>query len=196
MSEFLGLRYVYPIEVEMIREEEIEIPLGGGKVGSRFGTGRWVASVTLEPQSFNDGQHRLSVHRAKHGQLSAFSFPMPQFAKATFPSATFSVGAAASQGAGTVNLKSSSNMVLPVGRFIKFSNHDKIYQVDGAANYTVTSSGVVVSIVPNLTAAVGTSHSWNGDNPSMQCTYARGSRGYLNVNRRSILSRSVTVEEK
>ena len=38
---FLGLDYVNPAEIYMIREELIERNLGGGKVGSNFGTGRW-----------------------------------------------------------------------------------------------------------------------------------------------------------
>ena len=192
---FLGLEYVNPAEIYMIREELIERNLGGGKVGSNFGTGRWAIEITLQPQSFENAQHRVSAHRAKHGELTPFNLPMPQIVSTDFPSATFGVGAAAAQGAGTVNLKSSTSMNLPVGRFIKFSNHNKIYQIDGAGVYTVTSSGVVVSIVPNLTVAVGTSHTWDGDSPELRCTYARGSRGFMNVNRRSIVTRSISVEE-
>ena len=195
MSDFLGLKYVYPADIELVRDERLERSLGGGMTGTVFGAGRWAVDLTLEPGLAATAKHRLAAHRAKHGSLSSFAVQMPQPAAGVFDSSyTYDVGAAAVVGANQVNLKCSSDVTLPIGRFIKFSNSNKVYQVDGPADYTITSAGVLVSIIPNLVAAVAITHDWDAE-PDLTCKYDPNSLGFASINRQGVVTRRISVIE-
>ena len=196
MSEFLGIPYVNPCNIELLREEQILTSLGGGKIGIRFGTGRWAVQIALAPDIFSRAKYRLAAHRAKHGSLSSFLLLMPQIEIAELPNGIYRIGANAAIGVDSVMLRCNQNLTLSVGRFIKFSNHNKVYQVNGETDYAITDVAQAVSIVPNLVTGVKLSgvNRWDAE-PSLTCRYSENSRGFIRVDRRSVVTRSISVEE-
>ena len=189
---FLGLDYVYPAVIEAVQQERI-IPLISGRVtGARFGILRWHVEIGLEPRRFGDsGSKMLSVHRAKYGITEPFTLLMPQLGTEVVVSHNQQrTAAAAVAGASSVSLDATVDVDLPDGRFIKFSGHSKVYQVDGAV--TVTDAGVMVDIVPGLVANVVNNERWNAT-PNLRCRHDEA--GGITISGRGIVSPVLSVTE-
>ena len=195
MPSFLGLEYVHPAQVEGVRPESNNIAVSGRISSLRFGHVRWKVGLTFEPRiSARTIDARLAVHKAKQGTTGSFSIPMPQIVDGELPGDAGLVVAATSVGASGVQLKASSDTVLSIGRFISFAGHDKVYQVDGADDYTVVSSGTTVTVVPNLLAGVVGGARWF-PNPSLLCRYASSARGGWASDGRGIVRPTVSLLE-
>ena len=200
MSSFLDLKYSNPCDIELIREEIIVKSISGKKSGTVFGAGRWFVNIGLEPQFFAVAKHRLAAHRAKHGNLNTFTLQMPQIVSSNFdPSDSHSINSSAAIGASNVRIRyaRSGDFPLKIGRFIKFNNHDKVYQVGGDSDYNLgqgSNVSVTISIIPNLVKAITNSTKWEHD-PNLTCRYSYGSRGFAEINRSSVVVRSISVEE-
>ena len=195
MPSFLGLDYVHPVQVEGVQPESNNTALSGRVSSLRFGHVRWKVGLTFEPRiPTRTIDARIAVHRAKHGTTGSFTIPMPQIVDGELPGDAGLIVAAVSAGASGVQLKASSNTVLPIGRFISFAGHDKVYQVDGTGDYTIVSSGVTVTVVPNLLAGVVSGARWF-PNPSLLCRYAGSSRGGWSSDGRGLVRPTVSLLE-
>ena len=196
MSSFLGLDYVNPAAIDGIIEERLIRTFSGGAVPIRVGHIRWHVELGLEPRRFADASRRLAVHLAKHGQSVSFALVMPQIGPEVIADHVGQkITAAAAIGASSVTLTVNVNQQidLPVGRFISFAGHTKVYQVDEDADVSLSNVGVVVSIIPPLQAAVANNERWNA-NPALTCRYDAGQGGW-SLNSRSIVAPLLSVIE-
>ena len=195
MSKFLGLQYAAPAEISRQVDEAVSGTWGARVNAIRRGSTYWRVQMSFEPKRYADASGRLAAHRAKHGTVGTFDFTMPQPFGGTVAAATGRlVSTSASAGADTITLKASTTVPLVVGRFISFTGHNKVYMVDGDADYSIVSGGVAVKIVPNLVKAVNANVNWN-PNPNLRCRYAPGSGGDWSVGGRQIVLPIVTVIE-
>ena len=97
-------------------------------------------------------------------------------------------------GGTSVQLRAAVDTPLPIGRFIGFVDHPKVYQVDGESDYTVTPAGITVLVHPSLQATVLPDERWLST-PTLRCRYAQDSGGAMNLTVRGILRPYITVDE-
>ena len=158
MTEFLGLKYTYPVQVRSVDALSSRESIGLKRLTTRRVAQRYEFDITLEPTK---NANLLSAHKSQHGIHGKFHLPAPQpIGSNPFTGRTATGGL----GASSVRLSSGVDDTI-IGRFVQFSSFNKIYQV-------TSRSGRMIGIYPNLQfdmsggAGMGTS-------PQMQAFYSR-----------------------
>ena len=135
MSEFLGLRYVYPVT-----EPESEIRRWTARTGSlarkTVVTGAQIWNLTLRLEADKGGAKRaaakLHAHRTAHQDGTPFMLRMPQLVGNTPPTRT--VRASGNLQAGDVSIAvrntSEGETLIPAGLFFRFGTDPKVYQAN------------------------------------------------------------------
>ena len=156
MATFLGFNYVTPLKItpeeRVFRSNTLSLRVQT----SESTASRWRILVGLEPIVGGTGAARIQTHRAVNGVHSSFAMEMPQHTGTEVTSTSPVNVATANSGSSTVSLSSLATFTIPAGRFVRFSNHTKVYQIVE----TVTSSGGAVTatvypeLVDNISAGV------------------------------------------
>ena len=194
MSTFLGMDLAAPTFVEPFTPERKRRTVGGASVGRRTGTTRWRVDTALEPTPFGDPRRtELAVHRARHGITRAFVMRMPQLQEIEWPRDAMLSTRLSRAGASEITLASDQDFTLPLGAFVSFGNHAKVYQVEAEAK--IIKTGEAVRIVPALETEVPDDATWTPE-PLLTCTYAEESDAAWHVDERSIVTGRIVVEEE
>ena len=126
---------------------------------------RWDLLITLEPiVDVGAALGRLASHRARHGHHTAFSIPMPQISGYETPSdVTGNVRIASDYSAGAQTIQitpqpiSAANVAhirsIAPGTFIKFPNHNKVYQVS-VSDAAPPNNRSIIELFPPLVSAI------------------------------------------
>ena len=193
MTDFLGLAFATPLSIQTEQVSNLVRTRDGSIAGTREGYPRWQVDITFEPRQFEDYQAELMAHRIRNGVTVPFTMKMPQVARHSSigSSDSYDVRQAAGRGDSVIVIRPSSSKTIPEGRFIKFSNHSKVYMTD---NVGYSGSDIVLNIVPDLVMAIATTHDCD-PNPNLTCTYLENSGGFYQINRRSIIPSQISVIE-
>ena len=194
---FQDLDYIAPASIEPVIVERIVPTLNGGRVGLRLGFVRWRVELTLEPRVYRQVSAALHLHRTRHGIITPFNLPMPQMVSGdvvTDDDHRTDADMTTFAGQSNITLRAPVDLVLPLGWFIGFDGHQKVYQVDGVTDYTVNDAGVEVQLIPVVQATIHARERWIA-RPNLWCRYAENSGGTWAVNRRNIVAPVITVEE-
>ena len=161
--QFLG-REITDVTIESMLIQQTGRAISGRKWTSSIKAQYWRFIITLQ-SSFHDSPQsavRVFAHQAARGggQQFQMSVPQPPVGNNTLGGKQLSQAA---QGATRIGLSGIGAPVIDGGRFVKFSNHAKIYIVEDATATTLT-------IFPGLVAAVPTSTGMDFL-PDMPATY-------------------------
>jgi hypothetical protein len=126
---------------------------------------RWEVEAGLEPQS--TGSHELMSLLVTKGVTEEFKIIMPQnYGSTKELTTTANITATGSLGSSSVTI-SLNNGILPMGRFIKFNNHSKIYMTTSK----LTSGSGVVGIFPELRVAVSNEYVYYKEDVQMSSLF-------------------------
>ena len=133
MPEFLGITYNLPVEV-LNQEDTREIETQSLAIyRPSSGAQRWELKINLGPLNYLDPSiTKISTHQNKHGYRLPFSLEMPQLIGAEYkqPRGTIIETHGVHQsGVDLINITANRNIEIPEGRFFKFANHNKVYQL-------------------------------------------------------------------
>ena len=140
--EFLGLGYHNPLSIDSYTGATNSETLDLKQAPSSTGNQLWILSISLEPIPFNTtARSNVVQHQFKHhGDNTSFEIPCPQDSGylPTGAAATLTVATAAVAGAESIALSTGTAYeAMPVGQYIRFSNHTKVYRVTSKSNGTV-----------------------------------------------------------
>jgi hypothetical protein len=154
---FQGARIAAPVSFETDEILFVNNTLSLKQERVSFTGQRWRVSFGVESQP----NAAILVHMLTR-LTSTFEFNVPQ-PDNPFLSESLTAAVTASSAAGSTSF--STGATVPVGRFIRFNNHNKVYMVTG-------QSGSVVSVYPALESAVSSSVNFNyGINTTMRVFY-------------------------
>lgn len=131
------IRFVAPLQISSNQPVFVSDAINLRRTtGSRMAQ-RWEISTNLEPS--NDSANYL-IHSVANGYNTVFSVEMPQVYRMGVINAVTgtALSSAAASAANIIQISGISDH-LPLGEFIKFGNHDKVYVVlaRSGSNYTI-----------------------------------------------------------
>ena len=156
MTEFLGLKYTYPVQVRSVDALSSRESIGLKRLTTRRVAQRYEFDITLEPTK---NANLLSAHKSQHGIHGKFTLPAPQ----PIGSNPFT-GRTATGDAGDSRVRVSSGVDDSViGRFVTFGSDTKLYQI-------ISRSGRNLGVYPNLEVAASGAVNMS---PDMTAYYSR-----------------------
>lgn len=165
MLRFLDLKYTHAISVESQIGERTRETDSLRVQSVRSSRQRWDLLITLEPIiDVGTALGRLASHRARHGHHTAFSIPMPQISGYKAPTdITGNVRVASDYAAGASTIQitpqpiSAANVNhirnIAYGTFIKFPNHNKVYQCF-VSDSAPPNNRSIIELFPPLVSAI------------------------------------------
>lgn len=204
---FLGLNYATPLSVRSTSRAFRSESLSYKVQTSRGDAQRYELSIPLQPDNGDlKAGARLSTHRATFGLTDAFEITMPQWNSTetdidrVAPMHTINASGTFVAGVDTIMVRAMTGMnpsnerfVIPEGRYIKFSNHTKIYQVTS----TVTrEAGQTVSlpIYPVLQMGISAAVTIDVD-PDITVYYSEDSLEEIQITNGIIVRQTLNVVE-
>jgi len=145
MPKFLDFNYVTPVTIKNNEPRFITDTLSLRRQSVRTGAQRWELTVGFQGGKADNLLGVLQAHYLRFGD-TAFNFAMPQpFMIDTSDTDVYEpTTGTASGSAGSTSVTLSSAGIYPVGWFVKFASHSKIYMV-------TESNGTSLKIAPALT---------------------------------------------
>jgi len=145
MPKFLNFDYVTPVTIKNNEPKFVTDTLSLRRQTVRTGVQRWELTVGFKGGKSDNLLGALQAHYMRLGD-TAFNFAMPQpFMIDTSDTNVYSPTTGTASGdSGSTSITLSSAGTYPVGWFIKFSDHNKIYMV-------TESSGTSLKVAPALT---------------------------------------------
>ena len=165
MQRFLDLKYAHPVSVDSETGERTRETDTLRIQSVRSSRQRWDLLIALEPiTDVGAALGRLASHRARHGSHTAFDMPMPQISGYETPSnVTGVVRVAANYDAGIDSIQISTQPIteanvehirnISPGTFVKFTNHEKIYQIS-VSDTAAPSNRSILDLFPPLVSEV------------------------------------------
>ena len=147
-SELISV-FIAPLTIESKKISLISETMGMVRRGTYSDNQRWEVTCGMRPNNDAD----MFAQQVVAGFSDSFHIRMPQLMskKKIVSNIVFSADKAYSGGAPSVGLTGGGGVNLPVGHFIKFSGHDKVYMVT-ASSY---SNGLnIVRLMPKLRKAI------------------------------------------
>ena len=152
-ESFLGIRYSTPLNVTIDQKQFSTETENYDRQTINLGFERYRIDVTFELDGFGElmAASKLRRHRQKHGLGSRFTMAMPQdLGVGDAPSVDVTVRGTVDKGDDTVQMITGDRTVqIPVGRFITFSGHKKVYVIESFSYRPFQVYGDAV-IQPNL----------------------------------------------
>ena len=163
--EFFGLKYIHPVRIDS-ETGELTADSDALRIQSiRTGRQRWEMVITLEPVGrLSEVVGRLGTHRNENGSHTEFELTMPQTSGYVKPSNVNGIirtdrnhasGDNSIYVEASINDAANNNHVrnMPVGTFVSFGNHNKVYRIAGVADGAAAHEAVY-RIFPALVADV------------------------------------------
>jgi len=144
MPKFLNFDYVTPVTIKNNEPKFVTDTLSLRRQTVRTGVQRWELTVGFKGGKSDNLLGALQAHYMRLGD-TAFNFAMPQpFMIDTLDTDVYEPTTGTADGtAGSTTVTLSSAGIYPVGWFVKFSNHNKVYMV-------TESNGITLKIAPAL----------------------------------------------
>ena len=178
MADFLGSRII-DVTIDQVTNQVPQTSLSLKQVVSKTFTQYWTLTATLEPYTIftlEDGLELSARFRAY--ELNPFDFPFPQ------PKLNGRIiGSASSTNAGQKQVTVSA-ITLPVGRFISFSSHRKVYQITNISGNQMT---IYPELRENISGTVNTSPTMKVGFLSIPSFQFRDSLGTFTLRMRELL---------
>ena len=147
-SELMAV-FTAPLTIESKKISLISETMGMVRRGTFSDNQRWEITCGMRPR--DDAE--MFAQQVTAGLSESFYIRMPQImTKKKIPeNISYSTDAAYSGGKNTVSFLGGGGVILPVGQFIKFTGHDKVYMVV-ASSYSGGKN--TVKLLPKLRKAV------------------------------------------
>ena len=150
---------VDPSDVEIVMNAPLQITRSlSGRETRNLATGPFFTLIYTF-SNLNETERRLiSGHIANaNGQLQTFNVNLPDGLKTTTGDATGTIDVASNASAGAVSIDYTASVatIFKAGDFIKFDNHEKLYEV--TEDSTTLGSNGTVKIFPPLRTDITTS---------------------------------------
>lgn len=194
--------YINPI-VFIPRDNALVTKAANNKLRSVDTDGEYFEfTITLEPVDINDpnGFADLLNHRTTYSINKPFDMPCPQPTYKGHPFDTLSSATASSAGALTNSIrinKTPSELEGGIGRFVKFDNRSKIYQIkriDSVAGNT-THSDILLYPQIEYGELASTQRNLNFHSFNMRVTYINTGTFTVRTTNRGQVSHAITVTE-
>ena len=153
---FLGANYAREVAVNDWRRRGVTETMDGRVQQSIGAAQRWEFIIGLQTDVFGKREllARIAAHRRAHQFSGVFDLLVPQpLGQPDLPSGlALAVPVKADAGATSLRFRrtSADRWDVPIGRYVKFAGHDKIYAVQEAKSLPARNTNYEVEIYPSL----------------------------------------------